>query len=204
MRNSILLQKILVAALCAFAWSLSQEHVMAEGQKDTYESIRREALRPNGDPEGRALPLASRWTVNNFTDKDTVGPSEKPGVHWPFLPDRLMDDIDAGHHVMPFLSWLVSEKGGGYSVSWPDTESGLKRIAAAGLPFEIVAGNLEDAMFGKIGKINNADRYWHRPMAENPAHIRADIQGKSACVFGMMTDGITRRFGAEAVNGHCP
>jgi hypothetical protein len=153
---------------------------MAEGNNAIYESIRREAMRPNGDPEGRALPLASRWTVNNWADNYMVGPGEKPGVHWPFLPDRVMDDIDAGHHVMPFLSWLVSEKGGGYSVSWPDTESGLKRIAAAGLPFEIVAGNLEDAMFGKIGKINNADRYWHRPMAENPAHIRSDVQGKSA------------------------
>ena len=179
-KNSSLLRKSSLAAFCASAWVFSQGHVMAEGQKETYEGIRREALRPNGDPEGRALPLASRWTVNNWADNYMVGPGEKPGVHWPFLPDRVMDDIDAGHHVMPFLSWLVSEKGGGYFVSWPDTESGLKRIAAAGLPFEIVAGNLEDAMFGKIGKINNADRYWHRPMAENPAHIRADVQGKSA------------------------
>jgi hypothetical protein len=59
---------------------------MAEGKKETYEGIRREAVRPNGDPEGRALPLASRRTVNNFADKYMVGPGEKPGVHWPFLP----------------------------------------------------------------------------------------------------------------------
>jgi hypothetical protein len=89
-----------------------------------------------------------------------------------------MDDIDAGHHVMPVLDWgyITAKK------SLPDLESVMKRIAAAGLPFEIEPGNIEDVMFGTNwnGTINNADRYWHRPMAENPAHIRADVQAKTA------------------------
>jgi hypothetical protein len=44
----------------------------------------------------------------------------------------------------------------------------MKRIAAAGLPFEIEPGNIEDVMFGTNwnGKINNADRYWHWPALE--------------------------------------
>ena len=150
----------------------------AAERKDLYEGIRREAVRPNGDPEGRALPLASRWTAHNYTPKDVVGPDEKPVYHWTFSPGRVMDDIDAGHHVMPFLDWgyITAKK------SLPDLESVMKRIAAAGLPFEIEPGNIEDVMFGTNwnGKINNADRYWHRPMAENPAHIRADVQAKTA------------------------
>jgi hypothetical protein len=169
-----------VAALCALL--SSQESAMADGKKEIYEGIRREALRPNGDPEGRALPLASRWTVHNWADKDMVGPGEKPGVHWPFLPERLMNDIDDGHHVMPFLNWNISEKGGGYTVSWPDTELALKRMAQAGLPFEFECGNIEDAMFGggnQAAPATVAARYWNRPMAENPAHIRADIQAKT-------------------------
>ena len=176
-KNSCLLRKTSLVALCASAWCVSQGHVMAEGNNAIYEGIRREAVRPNGDPEGRALPLASRWTAHNYSDKDAVGPDEKPGYHWTFLPGRVMDDIDAGHHVMPFLDWtyIMAEK------KWPDVESAMKRIAAAGLPFEIEPGNIEDTMFGMSfnGKTNYSDRYWHRPMAENPAHIRADMQGKS-------------------------
>ena len=159
-----------------------------EERKDLYEGIRREAVRPNGDPEGRALPLASRWTVHNYVDKDVAGPGEKPSVHWPFLPERLMNDIDAGHHVMPFLNWTIAgEKlsGGGYSLPWSVVEPAFKRIAAAGLPFEFEAGNIEDAMFGSV---EVAARYWNRPMAENPAHIRADVQAKTGAAQTAATE----------------
>jgi hypothetical protein len=171
-----------IAVLCALLCSCSYNQVKVEGKKNIYEDIRREAVRPNGDPEGRALPLASRWTVHNWADKDVVGPGEKPGVHWPFLPERLMNDIDAGHHVMPFLNWTIAgEKlGGGYGVPWSLVEPAFRRMSDAGLPFEFECGNIEDAMFGEAAGKRTADRYWHRPMAENPAHIRADIQGKSA------------------------
>jgi hypothetical protein len=167
-----------IATLSVLLAVCAHERVMAQGKQDVYAGIRREVLRPNGDPEGRALPLASRWTAHNWTDKDTVGPGEKPGVHWPFLPERLMNDIDAGHHVMPFLNWLIAgEKlGGGYGVPWMLMEPALKRMAQAGVPFEFECGNIEDAMFGS-GTV--AARYWHRPMAENPAHIRADVQAKA-------------------------
>ncbi|MEI8229134.1 MAG: hypothetical protein WCH77_12865 [Planctomycetota bacterium] len=164
----------LLLLLASFSFGVAA----AEERKDVYEGIRREAVRPNGDPEGRALPLASRWTAHNYTPKDVVGPDEKPVYHWTFSPGRVMDDIDAGHHVMPFLDWgyITAKK------SLPDLETVMKRIAAAGLPFEIEPGNIEDVMFGTNwnGKINNADRYWHRPMAENPAHIRADVLAKTA------------------------
>ena len=168
----------LLLLLASFSFGVAA----AEERKDVYEGIRREAVRPNGDPEGRALPLASRWTVHNWADKDVVGPDEKPGVHWPFLPERVMDDIDAGHHVMPFLNWTIAgEKlGGGYAVPWSLVEPAFRRIAAAGLPFEFECGNIEDAMFGS-GEV--AARYWHRPMAENPAHIRADVQAKTAAAL---------------------
>jgi len=139
-------------------------------------AIRAEAVRPNGDPEGRPLPLASRWTVHNFAGADMVGPGEPAGVHWPFHLDRLLDEIDAGHHILPFVNWNIGE-GGGYTVTAAALEPGFRRLARTGLPFEFVAGNLEDEMFATP---ESAARYWHLPMEENPAHIRADNLGVAA------------------------
>lgn len=182
---------LVVAALCGSVSFAFNGPAWAEERKEIYSRIRREAVRPNGDPEGRALPLASRWTVHNWVEKDVVGPGEKPGVHWPFLPERVMNDIDAGHHVMPFFNWTIAgEKlGGGYGVPWSLVEPAFKRIAAAGLPFEFEAGNIEDAMFGSA---EVAARYWNRPMAENPAHIRADVRAKTGAAQTAVT-GVSSR-----------
>ena len=53
--------------------------------------IRREALLPPNGPAGRPLPLASHWNVG--TVRDT------------FEPDHQIGLIQAGHHVMPWMSW---------------------------------------------------------------------------------------------------
>ncbi len=55
----------------------------------TVDAIRREALRPNGDPDGRPLPLASRWNAHNHVQGGVVAPGEPAGVHLLPLPARL-------------------------------------------------------------------------------------------------------------------
>ncbi len=132
------------------------------------DAIRREALRPNHDPDGRPLPLASRWNAHNYVQGGVVAPGESAGVHYPFPLSRLLDEIEAGHRIFPFFSW---PSGGQWSEPLPQLEASFARLAAAGLPFEVACGNIEDAMFGA------AERYWQKPMEQNPAHIRADVQG---------------------------
>ncbi len=136
-----------------------------------YQAITTEALRPNGDKEGRALPLAARWTANNFHDIDMSGP-EGRGISYLFNLKRVMDDVDAGHYLMPFIAWPAPVDRD-YFQGWNTMEPAFKRLAQAGLPFEVEAGNIEDHMF-----VNNPDPDWNRPMAENPANIRADMSGK--------------------------
>lgn len=53
--------------------------------------IRREALLPPDGPQGRPLPLASHWNVGTVDDT--------------FEPDHQIELIQAGHHVLPWMSW---------------------------------------------------------------------------------------------------
>ena len=53
--------------------------------------IRREALLPPNGPQGRPLPLASHWNVG--TVRNT------------FEPDHQIGLIQAGHHILPWMSW---------------------------------------------------------------------------------------------------
>lgn len=53
--------------------------------------IRREALLPNQGPKGRPLPLVSHWNVGT--------------VNGTFEPDHQIGLIQAGHHVLPWMSW---------------------------------------------------------------------------------------------------
>ena len=61
-----------------------------EGSKaaQTADAIRREALRPNGDPEGLPLPLAANW--NTGWDR---------GIS----PKIQMELIAQGHHLLPWF-----------------------------------------------------------------------------------------------------
>ena len=61
-----------------------------EGAKaaQTADAIRREALRPNGDPEGLPLPLAANW--NTGWDR---------GIS----PKIQMELIEQGHHLLPWV-----------------------------------------------------------------------------------------------------
>lgn len=59
--------------------------------KRVAEEIRREALLPNQGPKGRPLPLVSHWNVGT--------------VAGTFEPDHQIGLIQAGHHVLPWMSW---------------------------------------------------------------------------------------------------
>jgi hypothetical protein len=140
--------------------------VVCHGGEAVYREIRDEALRPNGDPAGLPLPLAARWTCHNFLDGKLSPTGHR--VTYPFTMSRVMDDIDKGHRVMPFMGW-PRKPGGGYAENYQEFLAGFQRLAATGLPFEIEAGNIEDAMFSK----GSAELFWHRIAKENPAHISA-------------------------------
>ncbi len=135
--------------------------VSAAEPQTVYREIRAEALRPNHAPEGRTLPLAARWTCHNW-----LGPVDRHHVSFPFTLNRVMDEIDRGHRIMPFIGWPRSQRNP-YFEPFDQLQEGFRRLAAAGLPFEFEAGNIEDSMFGGAA----ADEVWHRPMASNPAHI---------------------------------
>ena len=53
--------------------------------------IRREALLPPNGVDGRPLPLASHWNVGT--------------VRRSFEPDHQIGLIQAGHHILPWMSW---------------------------------------------------------------------------------------------------
>ncbi len=113
------------------------------------QAITREVLRPNNDPEGFPLPLAARWTGHNLLDANSGSPTKGYYITYPFTIDRVLDDIAAGHRVMPFLGWPHAAMGPNYY--FEETASfqhGFRRLAAAKLPFEIEAGNIEGAMLG--------------------------------------------------------
>ena len=111
------------------------------------QAITREVLRPNGDPEGLPLPLAARWCGHNFTDASTLSPTGGNYVSYPFPLDRVLDDIAAGHRVMPFLGWPHDNTGPNNWFEATDTfQHGFRRLAAAKLPFEFEAGNIEAGM----------------------------------------------------------
>jgi hypothetical protein len=134
------------------------------------QAITREVLRPNGDPEGYPLPLAARWCGHNWTNADTLSPTGGNLVSYPFPLDRVLDDIAAGHRVMPFMGWPHAKAGpGGYYEATDSLMRGFRRLAAAKLPFEIEAGNIEGAIFGPGDA--PLPPYVHRPAAENAAFL---------------------------------
>lgn len=140
-------------------------------QAGHYEDITTEALRPNRSAEGRALPLASRWTVHNWRpDTSYLKPDEPGGYSYPFRLHRLMDEVDDGHYILPFIG-----NPGGSGAKSMDDYAGIDRLAASGMPIDINYHNLQDDMFQKI---ENADLYWHTDMSHNPAYIVKNESGQ--------------------------
>jgi hypothetical protein len=146
------------------------------------QAIIAETLRPNGDPVGRPLPLAARWTCHNFTDAKITAPGKKPGITYPFTIARVLDDIAAGHKVMPFLGWPRANAKGGYFEPTEQVVESFRRLAASKLPFEMEAANIEDAMLVVGNRMDPADLVWHQPAATNPAFLDLEQQGEIAVV----------------------
>ena len=174
-------QRFLVStAVLAAALGLAPAIQAGEVPEADAKAITAEVLRPNGDPLGRPLPLASRWTPHNFVDAKVAAPGQKPGITYPFTIARVLDDIAAGHKVMPFLSWPRANSKGGYFEPTDQMIAGFRRLAAARLPFEMAAGNIEDAMFVISNRKDPADRFWHQPASTNPAFLDMGQHGEIA------------------------
>lgn len=68
---------LVVGSLIALALSIPQLVMAADIPPEAADAITMEVLRSNGDPVGRPLPLAARWTCNNFSDASTAGGAAK-------------------------------------------------------------------------------------------------------------------------------
>ena len=172
---------LVLGSLITLALSIPQLAMAADIPPDAAHAITQEVLRSNGDPVGRPLPLAARWTCNNFSDASLTGVVGNKITRM-FSLSRVMDDIAAGHRVMPFTDWPkanIKSPSNGYNFPTDEVIEGFRRLAATGMPFELLSGNIEDAMFGKAqGKRPDAATdLWNRPANENPANLMHDVQG---------------------------
>lgn len=149
-----------------------------------HERILEEALRPNHDPAGRPLPLAARWTNHNW-----LGSIGRHQVTYPFTLERVLDEIEAGHHIMPFMGW--PRPGGAYFEPFEQLEASFHRLAASGMPFEFEAGNIEDGMFTSSGGKDGAEALWNRPARENPAHLDSRVRGRLSEAAGAETSALS-------------
>lgn len=172
-------------------------------------AITSEVLRPNGDPEGYPLPLAARWTPHNLLDANTGAPKGKTYfVSYPFTIDRVLDDIAAGHRVMPFLGWPHASAGpNSYNEETASFQRGFRRLAAAKLPFEIEAGNIEVAMLQRSGWPEPAEgwpvpAYAHQRPATHPGFIVHGFSLKTTAVAAK--DGKTLVVNGFAANASLP
>lgn len=98
-----------------------------------------------------------------------------------FSLSRALDDIAAGHRVMPFTDWPqanIKSPSNGYNFPTDEVIEAFGRLTATGMPFEFECGNSEDAMFKKAvgNKPDAATDFWNRPANENPAHLMHDVQ----------------------------
>ncbi|MBW3597583.1 MAG: hypothetical protein KY475_09945 [Planctomycetes bacterium] len=90
-RFAVWLSLLLTAGFASLADIAAAQDQPTAAARRAAEEIRREALLPPRGPEGRPLPLASHWNVGTV-----------PGS---FEPDHQIGLIQAGHHVLPWMSW---------------------------------------------------------------------------------------------------
>ena len=153
-------------------------------EKPIYKAITKEVMRPNGDPEGRPLPLALHKPTHNFLEENMIGFATPKGVTELFNLDRVLDDIDAGHYIMPFLDWpkanIVATNKVGFITPTETLVTQFKRLAATKMPFDLECGNFEDAMFQSTTKRDAAEEFWNRPAKNNPAFLDNALKGTIA------------------------
>lgn len=81
----------LLTVLCLTVTATGADEEPTPAARRVAQEIRREALLPPDGPQGRPLPLASHW--NQGTVEGT------------FEPDHQIALLQAGHHVLPWMSW---------------------------------------------------------------------------------------------------
>jgi hypothetical protein len=115
------------------------------------QEITKEVLRPNDDPIGRPLPVLGTWDPG-FFGGGWVTSWPTPG----FIPDWQIDQVDAGHYLLPTFNglsakWTTSDSVGGIpgNTSCPISqyyEESLPKAASRGLPISFVSPNWADAL----------------------------------------------------------
>ncbi len=125
----MLKSKYLLQAAAVAAMTVAMSAAADAGPDKTLpvaEAIRAEALRKANDPLGRPLPLVSRWVTHLSPDGNGFYP--QPVFH----PDRQLDLVEAGHHLLPIFP--VHANGPGYG---EDTDA-MRRAGAMKLPFTML------------------------------------------------------------------
>lgn len=148
--------RILVAGLTIASAGL--EPIVARADEAlaqaTSRAIREEALRPNGDPEGYALPLACSWTCGHFRSPLSAG----------WSPTNQMQLISEGHYLLPWFNHPPNEgqlpRRDPY-YAWP-----MERARELKLPISFVGTQWEAAL---------SQKPWiDLPPRDNPNVVTAD------------------------------
>jgi len=122
---------VAAAHLCSVATAAEDQPTAAANR--VARQIRREALLPPRGPQGRPLPLASHW--NQGTVEGTFDPNHQIGL------------LQAGHHVLPWMSW---PQGSGQGERFEAYHGRLLRyFARLGLPISFRGTQWNAMLVGK-------------------------------------------------------
>jgi len=133
-RNAVPVVVCLLAVVRPWAERIHADESLAVA---TARAIRQEALRPNGDPEGYALPLACSWVGGEY-------PSPL-SEHW--RPAHQMRLIAEGHYLLPWFAHPDGRKQPGRRD--PYYAEAFARARALKLPITLVGTQWESALSQK-------------------------------------------------------
>ena len=145
--------------IAAFGYSLS--HAQDPKQNDAVKVIREESIRPNDNPEGKPLPLASHWSTN-LTGK---GINTNTQIDW----------ITKGNFVMPWFPmpdpWTKPNRQKTF-------EAAFDKCAELNLPLTLVATQCERVLC-------DDPKFFNLPAEKNPNVVDASGKvNKIVCPFG--------------------
>lgn len=137
------MRQVLRRVLVSFLTVVVMTHRLNDARGDdalavaTARAITAEALRPNGDPEGYALPLACSWTCGDYPSPLSAG----------WAPANQMQLISEGHYLLPWFA----HPGGRHQLGRRDAyyAGPIARARKLKLPITLVGNQWEAALSQK-------------------------------------------------------